>query len=72
MTVSEANETLRDAMLADPSFAWSWQCNIAMCACDKGFDAIGANKAARSFIRLLFEIDVVDHETVKDVRLTQP
>lgn len=42
-------KTIRD----DQSYAWGWQCNLAMSMVDQGVDHETANRAAARFLRLL-------------------
>ena len=57
MDTKEAFETLKKAIGDDPSYAWSWHCNIAMAAYDEGVDHATANKAANRFMQLCFGVD---------------
>ncbi len=57
MTCKEARETLQAAMRDDPAYAWSWHCNIAMCVKDEGVDHAIANRAAKRFMKLAFDIE---------------
>lgn len=57
MNTKEAFETLKKAIGDDPSYAWSWHCNIAMAVQDEGVDHATANKAANRFMQLCFGVD---------------
>jgi hypothetical protein len=56
--VADAFNTLKAALQADNSYAWSWHCNIAMAAVDEGFDHAGANEGAARFMSMCFGVDV--------------
>lgn len=46
-----------EMMRRDPSYAWSWHCNLAMAYVDAGGDHTTGNKAAATFMRMLTGID---------------
>jgi len=51
------------AMMRDPSYAWTWHCNIAMPIMDSiGVSHEQANRAAKSIMALVFGIDVTQFE----------
>lgn len=48
---------LRAALQADPGYAWSWHCNIAMASQDEGMEHGAANRAAARFMHTCFGVD---------------
>lgn len=60
--VSQALDTIRNAMREDPEYAWTWHCNIAMAAQDEGMAPGAANRAAARFMFNTFFLDVRDYE----------
>lgn len=58
--MTEALQTVTNAIKSDKDLAWGWQCNIAMCAVDEGVEHKTANRAAARFMRLLFGVDVTN------------
>ena len=63
--IKEAFETLKQAMANDPSYAYSWHCNLAMMCHDAilNFDSqvsfahnVG-NDAASRFMKMLFDVE---------------
>jgi len=64
MDTKEAFETLKKAIGDDPSYAWSWHCNIAMAAHDSGAGPHDAcNRGAALFLNLLSDgrVDTTTH-----------
>lgn len=59
-------ESLSKQFRLDDGFAWGWYCNLAMAMVDVGVDRITANKAATSFMRRAFDIDVREPGDVPD------
>ena len=57
VTVEISMEYLSVAMKKDTEYAWSWHCNIAMAAHDKGLDHKPANEAAANFMKTCFGVD---------------
>jgi hypothetical protein len=55
--VADAMKTVIKAMQADPDYAWSWHCNVAMAFVDAGGDSYTANQGAARFMRLLANVD---------------
>lgn len=55
--VAQAMQTVTAAMRADPGYAWSWHCNIAMAYVDAGGDRTIGNQGAERFMRLLANVD---------------
>ena len=55
--VPQAVQIVIDAMRADPDYAWSWHCNVAMSFVDAGGDAYAANQGAARFMRLLANVE---------------
>jgi hypothetical protein len=55
--VADAMKTVIKAMQADPDYAWSWHCNVAMAFADAGGDPYTANQGAARFMRLLANVD---------------
>jgi len=53
MTTQAAVQHLCQALRDDPSYAWSWHCNIAMAMRDSGCDALVAQKGAALFLQIL-------------------
>lgn len=67
-TADGALETLRDAFITDPHFAWSWHCNLAMTARGYEMSDLLMNDFARSFMRQAFEVECLDRDIVRDLR----
>jgi len=57
--VKEAFDTLKQAMLEDSEYAWSWHCNIAMMVQDAGASHEVANIGAARFMKLCFDVDTL-------------
>ena len=57
MSVQTALTEIREAMQADPHFAWTWHCNIAMAAYDEGVEFERAQEVAARVMRLAFDVD---------------
>lgn len=55
--VPAAMQIVTDAMRADPEYAWSWHCNVAMAFVDAGGDAYTANQGAARFMRILANVE---------------
>ena len=55
--VPESMATVSQAIRNDPSYAWTWHCNIAMAAVDEGVDHMAANKLAARFLMILTGVD---------------
>ena len=56
-SVPQAMQTVIAAMQADPSYAWSWHCNVAMTYVDAGGDRYTGNQGAARFMKLLANVD---------------
>ena len=56
-SVYDALAVIRDAIKLDSSYAWSWQCNLAMSFVDAGGEHKTANEGAARFMRSLFNVD---------------
>ena len=57
ISCGEALKVLSDAMKADPGYAWSWHCNVAMAAMDEGVSHEAGNAAAARFMSSAFGVD---------------
>lgn len=55
--IQEANNIIKIAIHNDESYAWSWQCNIAISIHDEGVDIEVANKAAARIMKHVFDYD---------------
>lgn len=55
--VATAMGEVRAALHADPEYAWSWHCNIAMASVDEGMEHAAANRAAARFMHNCFGLD---------------
>jgi hypothetical protein len=55
--VADAMKIVIKAMQADPDYAWSWHCNVAMAFVDAGGDSYTANQGAARFMRLLANVE---------------
>ena len=53
----EAMTHLSQAMKDDPSYAWSWHCNIACLLLDEGIAHNRANDRASGFMKLAFGVE---------------
>ena len=56
MSAEEGMRHLTEALRDDPSYAWSWHCNIAMSAYDEGVEHKKANEIASRFMQLAFGV----------------
>lgn len=57
--ISAAVTVLKTSLQADSSYAWSWQCNIAMPIKDElNCSHEQANRAAARLMRHLFDVDI--------------
>jgi len=54
--VPEAMKIVIEAMRADPDYAWSWHCNIAMAFVDAGGDHYTGNQGAARFMKMLANV----------------
>jgi hypothetical protein len=67
-----AMKTVLKAIQADPDYAWSWHCNVAMAFVDAGGDHYTANQGAARFMRILanvepaHELPVATHSTASN------
>ena len=57
LTPQFALGVLTDALIADPEYAWSWHCNLAMMAKDAGAPHGKANEQAAVLMTRLFKVD---------------
>ena len=57
ITAAQAMDALREAMLEDYGYAWSWHCNVAMAAQDAGAPQKEANERASGFMMRVFGVD---------------
>lgn len=60
--IKAAWTTFKDAMAAEPEYAWAWHCNLAvpiMDAADVSHER--ANEAAAHLMQHLFDYDVTGH-----------
>lgn len=58
-----AMQALRQALQADPEYAWAWHCNFAMPIMDSiHCTPAQANKAGADLMRYVFDIDIRKHE----------
>jgi hypothetical protein len=55
--ITAAVDAVIAAMRADPGYAWTWHCNIAMAFVDEGGDHALADHAAARFMRLLANVE---------------
>lgn len=65
--VALALDTLKEAMLSDPGYLWSWVCNTACPIMDSGVEHGLANKAAARLLGHLFKVDVTQMPEYKDI-----
>jgi len=66
--IAGAMSTLADALQADPSYAWSWQSNLAMAIVDElGVSRQAGNKAAARIMQHVFKVDVTQMKEYKDI-----
>jgi len=71
LSVPDAFNVLKNALKADPDYAWGWHCNIAMAQYD-AMSAAGytdhdakhktSNNGAARFMSLCFEVDITKHK----------
>lgn len=57
--ISVAFRALVNVMQSDPSYAWTWHCNMAMPIHDEGVTPRTANLAAARIMRHVFEVDTM-------------
>ena len=57
MTTQEAMDHLRQAMKDDPSYAWTWHCNIACLLLDEDVPHDRANDRASDFMKRAFDVE---------------
>lgn len=50
-------QTLIAKLQADPDYAWSWHCNIAMAYVDAGGDPYTGNQGAARFMKMFANVD---------------
>ena len=55
--IKPAFDAIAAAVKADPDYAWSWHCNVAMPSVDEGMDRAAANRAAARFMHIAFDVD---------------
>lgn len=63
-------DALKNAIGTDPSYAWSWHCNLAMSALDASKGTLShaeANRVAAGQMRHLFQYDVTVLKEYKDI-----
>lgn len=53
----DAFQALKNAVIEDPDYAWSWHCNIAMPLIDAGVNEKTAQEAAATVMRNFFGVD---------------
>ena len=53
----EPVQTLIAKLQADPDYAWSWHCNIAMAYVDAGGDPCTGNQGAARFMKMFANVD---------------
>jgi hypothetical protein len=63
--VPAAMRVLREAMRADPEYAWAWHCNVAMSGVDGGAEHEKANRQAAQFMSNAFDVDTSQFEHFK-------
>ena len=56
-SLSDAMATVIAAMQADPDYAWSWHCTVAMAFVAAGGDHYTANQGAARFMKLLAKVE---------------
>jgi hypothetical protein len=62
-------EQLTEHIKADPAYAWSWHCNLAVCAMDEGLEHAAANRAADRMMQVLFGVKASPPESYVDDRV---
>jgi hypothetical protein len=62
ITISETIENLSNLMKNDPDYAWTWLCNIAVCAQDEGLEYSASNRCAANFIKALCGLDMTNYK----------
>ncbi len=55
--IKKAFDVIKTAMNNDPSYAWSWHCNIAVSQQDVGVSHKVSNEGAALFMQIAFGID---------------
>lgn len=54
--ITQAVQTVIQAIQNDPEYAWGWHCNIAMAFVDAGGDCYTANQGAARFIEMFAKV----------------
>ena len=66
--VSNGYKKFKKSLQNDPMYAWTWHCNIAMTAYDKGVDHKTANKIAHNFMKLAFDVETKEPTLMDDLK----
>jgi hypothetical protein len=68
VSIAEAFDVIKHAILDDSEYAWSWQCNLACPFLDENIPHKAANKAAARILRILFGVDITKHQNYMDMQ----
>jgi hypothetical protein len=66
-TTAKNMDRIAEAIQANPDYAWSWHCNIAMASVDEGMEHKAANRAAARFMYMCFGCDTSKLSFYKDL-----
>jgi len=69
--ISTVIHELTQIMKSDQDYSWAWLCNISVSAQDEGLNRPAANRAAARFMKLLFDIDMTEHEHFQSTQTEQ-
>jgi hypothetical protein len=61
MTVKKEYETIKQALIDDFDYAWSWHSNIAMVIQDSGNDYNASNLLASKIMKRIWDIDTSEN-----------
>lgn len=67
----EAIKILKKSFKEDFDYAWTWHCNIAVCAMDEGLNHAASNRAAARFMKLAFDIDTTNSFRFKSTQISK-
>lgn len=72
ITPAQAMDALKEAFVADPSYAWTWHCGVWAAAYDEGMETSAANRAAARLMSMAFDVDTSKHENFAATQASAP
>lgn len=72
ITPAQAMDALKEAFVADPSYAWAWHCGVWAAAHDEGMETSAANRAAARLMSMAFDVDTSKHENFAATQAAAP